>query len=175
MLGLISVFPFTPRRVPVRRALLLEEDTFVCKAVAHNWGLAESDETTPYANTATCFDEHFSGLPLKLAQSVGLLDSGQQCRGTQETPVITESSKLEAKGRWEEYSSACAGVLNKIQFVICHFSSFLLQSFPLTVTKLTFKQNLCFGGILCVSTEVSQKIKIAAFVICVDLTVKGVE
>lgn len=35
MLGLISMFPFTPRRVPMR-ALLLEEDAFVCKAMAHN-------------------------------------------------------------------------------------------------------------------------------------------
>lgn len=36
MLGLISMFPFTPRRVLIMRALLLEEDAFVCKAMAHN-------------------------------------------------------------------------------------------------------------------------------------------
>lgn len=58
------------------------------------------------------------------------------------------------------------GDLNIILLVTCHLLSFfsVYQELIFGILKI-FKNFLCFGGILSVSIQMSQKIKIAAFVI----------
>lgn len=65
------LFPCPPRGLPVRRALLLQEATVVCKATSHNSALLATDEPTPCADAATCFHEHFQDFPLGLHNWAG--------------------------------------------------------------------------------------------------------
>lgn len=100
------LFPCPPRGLPVRRALLLQEATVVCKAMSHNSALLATDEPTPCADAATCFHEHFQDFPLGLHNWAGcwiLSSCAEGPEGGGGGTAITQHSTLEAKGRWEEF------------------------------------------------------------------------
>lgn len=90
----------------MRRALLLQEATVVCKAMSHNSALLATDEPTPCADAATCFHEHFQDFPLGLHNWAGcwiLSSCAEGPEGGGGGTAITQHSTLEAKGRWEEF------------------------------------------------------------------------
>lgn len=127
------LFQCPPRGLPVRRALLLQEATLVCKAMSHNSALLATDDPTPCADAATCFHEHFQDFPWGLHNWAGCWILGN----------CAEGWGGEGEGRGHRYHTAfniggqrkvgriftCARDANKTLLIVYHFSlSFILPS-----------------------------------------------
>lgn len=136
-LHLRGCFHALPGGLPVRKALLLQEATVVCKAMSHNSARLATDEPTPCADAATCFHEHFQDFPLGLHNRAGCWILGSCAEGPGRGTAIT-AFNIGGQRKVRKVFT-CARNVNKTLLIVCPFYlSFALFELSLSNLKETF-------------------------------------